>query len=158
MSKGILGLTRIGKPNSIAAKIAGGRSTAVWEWDAVDIDNFIVALETNRLLPRDYFDPSQPLKYEAIWVNAPFSANPIRLPENFKLPFKLFGKDEIPLFRRRVRNYRELWSNKLRKDFGGKWYDVSFDFAVKYGPLFMAFMLWKFFKDALDEAQGTKKK
>lgn len=153
-SKGILGIFRFGKPASIAAEIAGGRSAAVWEWDAVDIDNFVVALETKRLLPRDRFDPSQPARHEPIWVNNPLTNKPIKLPGK---TFKLFGK-EIHLFQRRVTDYKTWYSDKLRREHGAKWYNIVFDFAVKYGPLFMAFMLYKFIKDAIEEAQGTKKK
>ncbi len=159
MAKGLLNILRpwrLGKPSSIAAEMAGGRSAAVWEWDAVDVDNFIVALETKRLLPRDRYDPSKPRVYEPIWFN--FAGRMIKLPEKLTLPFKIFGKNEFNLFRRRAPDYKIAYSNKLRKEHGAKWYNLVFDFAAKYGPLFMAFILWKLLKDALDEAQGKKKK
>ena len=160
MSKGLLGLLpwKLGKPGSIAAEMAGGRSGAVWEWDAVDIDNFIVELETKRLLPRDRYDPSSQISYDAIWINNPLTGRPFKLPENFKLPFKIFGTDEIPLFRRRHRDYPIAFSDRLRREHGGKWYNIAFDFAIKYGPLFWAFIMYKFIKDSIEEAQGTKKK
>ncbi len=142
MSKGFLGLLRIGKPGSMAAEMAGGRPAAVWEWDAVDIDNFIVALETKRLLPRDRYDPSKPIKNEAIWINNPFTGKPFKL----------------PLFSRRHKDYPIAFSDRLRREHGGKWYNIVFDYTVKYGPLFAAFLLFKFIKDAIEEAQGTKKK
>jgi len=157
MSKGILGLLpwKLGKPGSMAAEMAGGRSGAVWEWDAVDIDNFIVELESKRLLPRDRYDPSSPIKYDAVWVNNPLTGRPFKLPE--KLPFTIFGK-EIHLFRKRHNDYPIAFSERLRKEHGGKWYNIAFEFAVRYGPLFMAFILYKFLKDSIEEAQGTKKK
>lgn len=157
MSKGLLGLLRFGQKSSIAAEVAG-RSGAVWEWEAIDIDNFINTLESHRLLPRDQYDHSKPPAYEPIWVRPPFSREPMKLPFEIKLPFKVFGHEKIPLFQRRVKDYKKWYADKLRKEYGGKWYNIVSDYTVKYGPLFIAFILYKFIKDALDEAQGKKKK
>lgn len=153
ISKGLLGLLRAGKPSSFAAEMAGGKSGAVWEWDATDIDDFLITLETKRLLPRDRYDPSKPLKYDALWINNPLTGRPFKLPDEINL----FGK-KIPLFRKRHPDYPIAFGERLRKEFGGKWYNIGFDYAVKYGPLFMIFIFYKFMKDALEEAQGTKKK
>ena len=142
MAKPLFGLFRFGKRNSMAAEYAG-RSTAVWEWDSRDIDRFCVALESYRLLPKTAYDMFKVRKkggeYESIyWIN-PITKKP------FKTPFKKLKVDF------------EYNAAKLRKAFGGDGKAITFDIVNQFLPLALAFLLWKYIKDALDEASGKKK-
>lgn len=142
MAKPLFGLFRLGKRNSMAAEYAG-RSTAVWEWDSRDIDRFCVALESHRILPKTAFDIFEVRKkggeYENVyWIN-PITKKP------FKTPFK---KLKV--------NY-EYNADKLRKEFGGDLKAIAWDMFNQFVPLAIAFLLWKYIKDAMDEASGKKK-
>lgn len=142
MAKPLFGLLRIGKRNSWAAEYAG-RSTAVWEWDSRDIDRFCLALESHRILPKTAFDFFEVRKkgeeYENVyWIN-PFTK------KAFKTPFKKLKTDF------------EYNANRLRKEFGGDRKAIAFDIINQLLPLAIAYLLWKYIKDAMDEAEGKKK-
>lgn len=142
MAKPLFGLFRVGKRNSMAAEYAG-RSTAVWEWDSRDIDRFCVALESHRILPKTAFDMFEVRKkggeYEnRYWIN-PFTK------KAFKTPFK---KQKV--------NF-EYNAARLRKEFGGDWKAITFDMINQFGPLALGFLLWQYFKKAMEEAEGKKK-
>ena len=148
MAKPLFGLFRLGKRNSMAAEYAG-RSTAVWEWDSRDIDRFCTALESLRLLPKNAYNLQQVSvdegkytggKYENIWLINPITKKP------FKTPFK-----------KRKIDYA-FNGAKLRKDFGGDFKAISFDMINQLLPIALAFLLWKYIKEAMDEASGAKKK
>ncbi|MBI4009030.1 hypothetical protein HY357_02255, partial [Candidatus Roizmanbacteria bacterium] len=154
MAKGILGLLTgsSARTNSIAAKVAG-RGAAVWEWDATDIDKFVIALETNGLLKKDPYDLSLPGRYEPRYIT------PSKLPILNKIPFL----DKIPLLNK---SYKTPFTQRkvdyaynghsLREKFGGNWNHILQDFLLKYGPLFIAFLLYKFISESLKEAEGKK--
>ncbi len=139
MAKPLFGLFRLGKRNSIAAEYAG-RSSAVWEWDSRDIDRFVTTLESYRLIPKNPYDNQKrggDNLNENIWIN-------------------FFGKPvKTPLKRRRVD-----WAvngAKLRKEHGGDWPAMAFDIINQIIPLAMAYLLWQYIKEAMDEASGKKK-
>jgi len=144
MAKPLFGLFRLGKMNSMAAEYAG-RSTAVWEWDSRDIDRFAVAMESYGLLKNSPYDlhkfkdgkftGGQP---EDRWIKIPGIKKPIK-----------FGK------KRHVDYEFNSW--KLRKEHGADWKAISWDYINQFLPLAMAFLLWKYIKDAMDEASGKKK-
>ena len=140
MAKPLFGLFRLGKRNSIAAEYAG-RSTAVWEWDSREIDRFCTALESYRILPKTAFDFFDVRKkggeYESVYWKIGNKA--------WKTPFK---KQKVSF---------EYNAAKLRKEFGGDWKAISWDYINQFLPIAMAFLLWKYFKDAMDEASGKKK-
>lgn len=155
MAKPLFGLLRLGQRNSIAAEYAG-RSTAVWEWDSRDIDRFCVALESYRLLPKNAYDlnktePAKLDKKTGKWVEGKFVGGQledrwIKLP-GLK-PFK-FGKK---------RHVDWKWNAaKLRKDHGADFQAIFMDYIWQFAPLAAAFLLWKYIKDAMDEASGKKK-
>ena len=155
MAKPLFGLLRLGQRNSIAAEYAG-RSTAVWEWDSRDIDRFAVALESYRLLPKNAYDLNKTErakldKKTGKWVEGKFIGGQledrwIKLP-GLK-PFK-FGK-------KRHEDWK--WNGaKLRKEHGADWKAISWDMFNQFVPLAIAFLLWKYMKDAMDEASGKKK-
>jgi len=155
MAKPLFGLLRLGQKNSIAAEYAG-RSTAVWEWDSRDIDRFAVALESYRLLPKNAYDLNKTErakldKKTGKWVEGGFTGGQpedrwIKLP-GLK-PFK-FGKK---------RHVDWEWNAaRLRKDHGADWKAISWDMFNQFVPLAIAFLLWKYIKDAMDEASGKKK-
>lgn len=145
MAKPLFGLFKLGQKNSIAAEYAG-RSTAVWEWDSRDIDRFCVALESYRLLPHNAYDLQKVEKgkfaggqLENIWLINPITKKP------FKTPFKKRHVDW------------EDNADKLRKDHGGDFKAIFMDYVWQFAPLAIAFLLWKYIKDAMDEASGKKK-
>lgn len=141
MAKPLFGLFRIGKRNSIAAEYAG-RSTAVWEWDSRDIDRFCVALESHRILPKTAFDIFKVRKgkeYESVYRINPFTK------KAFKTPFKKLKTDF------------EYNAARLRKEFGGDWKAIVSDMINQFGPLALGFLLWQYFKKAMEEAEGKKK-
>lgn len=148
MAKPLFGLLRLGQKNSIAAEYAG-RSSAVWEWDSREIDRFATAMESYGLLKNNPYD-LQPTKnkgeydggkLEDRWVINPFTKKPMK--------FNLFGK-------KRHEDY--YWNTKrLRKEFGGDLKAISFDMISQFIPLVLAYLLWKYIKDAMDEASGKKK-
>ncbi len=143
-AKPLFGLFRLGKENSMAAKYAG-RSTAVWEWDSRDIDRYCIALESFRLLPKNAYD-LQKIE-EGKYVGGQPEDRWIKLP-GMKKPIK-FGKQ---------RHIDHKWNSaKLRKEHGGDLKAISFDMVNQFLPLAIAFLLWKYIKDAMDEAAGKKK-
>lgn len=145
------GLFGLNRKNSLAAERAGG-SSRVWEWDSTDIDRFCLALESRALLPREPFNPtnSKP-EYNPVYIKLPFVNQVVQLPKSFKI-----GKTEIPLFAKRKPDY-EYTIKQLRKDFGGNWKDIAFDYINRYLPLIIAWLLWKYISDANKEAEGKKK-
>jgi hypothetical protein len=142
LAKPLFGIFGIGKINSMAAMYAG-RSTAVWEWDSRDIDRFIVALESYRLIPKTYYDifkvKEKNAEYENIyWIN-PITKKP------FKTPFKKYKTD-----------YE--WNAKmLREQFGGTYGDIMLDWVNMLLPVVGIYILWKYIQDALKETEGKKK-
>lgn len=137
MAKPLFGLFRIGRKNSIAAEYAG-RSSAVWEWDAREIDNFCVALESLNLLPREPYDKTFGPKYEDRYINL------------FGKPVKFGKKVKV--------DPMHVWnSQRLRKEFGGSYKDIALEIFMNLGPAAIAFLLWKYLQDSLEEAQGKKK-
>ena len=148
MAKPLFGLFRLGKMNSMAAEYAG-RSTAVWEWDSRDIDRFAVATESYGLLKNSPYDLHKFDKGEFTggqledrWVSNRFT--------------RLFTKKPIKFGKKRRVDY-EFNSWKLRKEHGADWKAISWDYINQFLPLAIAFLLWKYMKDAMDEVSGKKK-
>ncbi|MDH7476709.1 MAG: hypothetical protein QHH09_04625, partial [Microgenomates group bacterium] len=142
-ARAFFGLLSSGRRNSLAAEIAG-RAGAVWEWDSREIDAFCTALETYRVLPKlPYSIISTKVEYEPVYIKVPFTKNKI-----IKLPEKIF--------KQRKKNY-SWWGHKLRQVSGGDWKGKLYDIINRYLPLVILFLLFKFIKDALEEAQGKKK-
>lgn len=144
IAKPLFGLFGMGRRNSIAAEYAG-RSNAVWEWDSYDIGRYCIALESYRLLPKNPYDANKTKggkfiggRLEDRWIKLPFLKNPIK-----------FGKKRHIDF--------EFNSAKLRKEHGADFPAIAWDMLNQWGPLAIAFLLWKYIKDALDEAEGKKK-
>ncbi|MFH0979397.1 MAG: hypothetical protein V1803_00390 [Candidatus Roizmanbacteria bacterium] len=134
-AKPLFGLLKIGQKNSMAAEDAG-RSSAVWEWDSRDIDRFCVALESLRLLPKEPYLLHKKPEYNDRYIN-------------------IFGKP-VKFGKKRVATY--YWNAKrLRKEFGGDWKAISFDMINQFLPIALAFLLWQYFKKAMEEAEGKKK-
>ncbi len=150
-ARALYGLFGIGQKNSLAAERAGG-SARVWEWDSVDIDRFCVALEARAILPRDPFSTavSKPT-YTPVYMKIPFTGKLVKLPQSIEI-----GGKKIRLFGKRKHDF-EFTTKQLRRDFGGNWKDISFDYLNKYLPLVIAWLLWKYMSDALKEAEGKKK-
>lgn len=144
MAKPLFGLFKLGKKNSWAAEYAG-RSSAVWEWDSRDIDRFAVAMESYGLLKNSPYDLQKFDKGE--FKGGALEDRWIKIP-GIKKPIK-FGKKRHVDYK-----YNSL---KFRKDHGADWKAISWDMVNQFLPLAMAFLLWKYMKDAMDEAGGKKK-
>lgn len=141
MAKPLFGLFRVGRKNSMAAEYAG-RSSTVWEWDSRDIDRFCIALESYHLIPKNYWDLSKPptdKSFHNIFIKLPFLKHPIKTP-----------------FRKRNVDF-EYNAAKLRKEQGGDWKAIAWDMTNKFVPIVIAFLLWKYIKEAMDEFSGKKK-
>ncbi|MBI5127417.1 hypothetical protein HZA76_03090 [Candidatus Roizmanbacteria bacterium] len=143
IAKPLFGLFGQGRLNSIAAEYAG-RGTAVWEWDVRDIDNFITAMESNRLLPKQPFDMQggkiKGPKYENIWWKLPF------LDKHIKFPLLKKLKVDFP--------YN---STKMRADFGASGKDITLSMIYQFLPILGAFLIWQYINKAREEAEGKKK-
>ncbi len=147
MAKPLFGLFKLGRINSQAAEYTS-RSSATWEWDSRDIDRFITALESYRLLPKNPYDlnktkDGKPIggKLEDRWIV---------LPKWMGIKPFVFGKKRHVDF--------EWNGDRLRKSHGADWKAITFDMINQFLPIVLAFLLWKYIKDAMDEALGTKKK
>lgn len=151
---GLFGLRKMGQRNSMAAEYAG-RSTAVWEWDSREIDRYCTALESYRLIPLNPYDANLTKraelkdgkwvehgyvggKMEDRWIKLPFLKKPIKFGKKRHIDFEFNGA-------------------KLRKEHGADWKAITFDYINQFLPLALAFLLWKYIKDAMDEASGKKK-
>ena len=143
MAKPLFGIFRLGRKNSIAAEYAG-RSSAVWEWDARDIDRFIIALESNSLIPKVPYKkqdgPTLEDRYFDFWG---LLKKPVKLPS-------ILGK--------RIKADYQWNSHRLRKEFGGDLKDIIWDTVNQALPLAMIFLLWQYFKKSYEEEAGGKKK
>ena len=144
MAKPLFGLLRLGKINSMAAEYAG-RSTAVWQWDSRDIDRFCVALESTSLLKNKPYDLQK--TKDGKFIGGQLEDRWIKIP-GIKKPIK-FGK-------KRHVDY-EFNALKLRKEHGADLKAITWDMLNQFLPLAIAFLLWKYIKDAMDEASGKKK-
>ncbi len=144
MAKPLFGLLRLGQKNSQAAEYTG-RSSAAWEWDSRDIDRYITALESYRLLPKDPYDlnktkDGKPIggKLEDRWIKLPFLEKPIRFGKRRHVDFEYNGE-------------------RLRKSHGARGIDIAFDWIFQLLPILGAYLLWKYIQDALNEVTGKKK-
>ncbi|MBI2641342.1 hypothetical protein HYW87_01985 [Candidatus Roizmanbacteria bacterium] len=155
VAKIAMGAFASGRLNSIAAEVAG-RGTAVWEWDATDIDKFVIALESNGLLKKNPYDLSIPGETEQVYIRP--SKFLKKIPIVGWLPF-----EKVPFLNKA---YKTPWETRkkdypynghdLREKYGGDWNHVIWEFINKYGPLFLIFMLYKFITEAQKEAEGKK--
>ncbi len=157
LAKGPLGtLLRGGKRNSIAAEIAG-RSGAVWEWDATDIDKFVIALESHGLLKKDAFNLALPATMESTYINVASVLK--KIPLIGRIPFeKVPGLNtSIKTFLKHRKIDYKYNGHNLRSKYGGHWPNIAADMLSNYIPLFIAFALWKFISESLKESEGKKK-
>ena len=139
-AKAAFGLFTSNKPHSLAAEFAGGRSGAVWEWEAREIDNFIVALESQDILSRFPYEKNKEPVRVPLWIKNPITG------KMMKTPFTTRNKDF------------QTTSEGLRRGFGGGSKSIGFDMINKYVPILMAYILWKYISTALEEADEGKKK
>lgn len=145
MAKPLLGLFRLGKKNSIAAEMAG-RSSAVWEWDSREISQFCIAMESFGLLKNN------PYNLQAKGNDGKFSGG---VWED-RYIINPFTKKLMKWGKQRHVDY-EYNTLRLRKEHGGDTKAIMYDMFNQFIPLAIVFLLWKFFKDALDETEGKKK-
>jgi hypothetical protein len=143
-AKPLFGIFRMGMRNSIAAEMSG-RSSAVWEWGAREIDQFCIALDSNGLLKKDPYDLQKTKdgkftggQWEDRWIKLPFSKKPIK-----------FGKKRHVDW--------EFNTIRLRNEHGGRYRDIAMDLIGQVIPLAMIFLLYEYLKKA-NEEQGGKKK
>lgn len=126
---------RTGQFNSLAARFTGLNS-GVWEWDEIDIRNFVKELERNRIIAKDPFDYNK------------------SHPSYIQKPIKLFG---LKLGEAKVRkpDY-EYFSGKLSRDAGADNLNLIKGAFNKYFLIFWAILLFHFIRQALKESEGKK--
>ncbi len=129
-------LTRFGRYNSIAAEVAG-TFRGVWEWEAGEIDNFVVELERRRIVPKGLHELSIKNMPEVERRKKFFG-----IPMGYKITYD-------PKF-------EELTGKKMRKDFGGSKWDIASEILNKYIPLVMLFILVQAILRAGKEELGGK--
>ena len=136
IAKPLFGIFGMGRTNSLAGEIAG-RSTAVWEWDAREIDRFIIALESADILKRKPF----------LYV----TSNSTTVPRYVKIPFtnKLI---KVGLKRRPEIGFT---SSDLRREFGADAVHIAFEMFNLIFPAVLLFLLWQYIQKASKE--GEKK-
>ncbi len=143
IAKPLFGVMGMGRRNSMAAEWAG-RSTAVWEWDVRDIDNFIVALETHRILPKQPYDTAKSgathIDMVHRYIKLPWKKEPVALPSTFDM---------------RKPDYN-WYSMRLRKESGADMKQIAWESIYSLSPYLIAFILWKFMSDALKDMGGKK--
>jgi hypothetical protein len=138
ISKPFLGLLSVGKMSSMAAEYAGSNS-AVIQWDSRQIGNFITALESVHLIPKQPYDLTKKPEYTDIWIINPFTKKPMNTH-----------------FKKRKVDW-EFNGSKLRREHGANFGGISFDYLSQFGPIVLIALLAKYIKDAIDEMMGKKK-
>ncbi|MBI4225547.1 hypothetical protein HY612_00365 [Candidatus Roizmanbacteria bacterium] len=132
----------IGRKNSLAAEYAG-TLRGVWEWEADEINRFVYELERRRILPKEPYDLSKGDIYT--YTEQPKEIN------LFGKKFKLGGRKD-----KREPDY-SYFGGKLRKEFGGALVHQAWEVLNTLVPLFLLYLLYRFIKEALAEAEGKKK-
>lgn len=133
-SKFLFGIFGFGRINSLAGEIAQ-RSSGVWEWDAREIDKFIIALENADILKKNpYLHQKQP-EYEPIYIHVPFTKKLIKLPDAFKR-----------------RKADLIYSAQtLRHEFGADGIHIAFELLNTVLPIALLLLAWQFIQKALKE-------
>lgn len=138
--------------HSLAARFAG-QNKGVWEWEAREIDQFIIGLEQLRILPTEPYDMVA-VKYKEIPVIKLFGktfykrigVDPDQIVET---PFKIFG---ITLGKiRQIKGDFEYYGAKLRREQGAAGINIAFEVINRYLPIFLIFVLYEFLKKALEK-------
>lgn len=122
-AKRFMGIGGVGRKNSIAAEMLG-TSSKVWEWDAMDIDKFMDAVETKRILR------IEPYAYGGGDANT------------HELEWRSFMgmKFQVP---KESNDWKDgTLSQKIRAEFGSNMTGIMEDLAHKYGPALVLFMLF----------------
>jgi len=141
VGKAFFGLFGVGRTNSIAAEYAGGRSGAVWEWEAKEGDNFMCEMETKDILSRLPYEKNKKKELAPLWIKNPITGKMIKVPflKTYKKHFQTTSKD-------------------VRKGFGADFKSIAFDMLNKWVPLLLAFILWKFISSAIKESSDEETK
>jgi len=128
------------QPHSIAAEVYGPKFSNVWEWDVGEIDKFIYALRTARVIPQIPYDPS---------AGAPYELKNIDL--------NLFGL-KIPIGKEKVwRKPDMVWDeNALRRDAGAQIKHKAWEAINNLLPLIALWILWQYISKAFKEFGGEK--
>lgn len=137
-----LGLAGVMRKNSIAAEFLG-KTHDVWEWDAIDIDRFLVAIENKRILRKE------PLAY-----GGGLDLNKVMEKE----PLKIFGMKTGFSFNKLKPSHKDNYSQKMREDVGATYKHVIYDLMNKYGFAAVAFLLYSWMSKAFQENFGKKEK
>lgn len=125
---------RFGKFNSLAARISG-TFRGVWEWEVADIDNYIVELERQSILPKFPYDLSIPPKKET---------------KHF------LGL--IP-YQKEIRDAEyDYYGRKLRETSGATAKHKTLEFINKYVPLILLFIIFSQLQRAFQEEYGEKRR
>lgn len=134
-----LGLPGINRNNSMATDLIG-KNQGVWEWDSLDIDKFLVSIESAMILRKT------PLLYGSANVDKQYE----------KVPLKIFGV-ETPFKTKKPKDSMVNFSKKIRESTGATNKDILIELFHKFGMSAMIFLLYSWGSKAFQENFGGKK-
>lgn len=140
---------RVGVENSLAAEFVGGSEHVKDEWDFKDSSNYISALGKEDVVPTQPYDQREGGRFMKV-DRTIFGKKSIKLP--------LLGEIKFGSQLKKRRPDQKNLNWQMRKEWGVTHTQVVWGVVTKYFAILMAFLMWKFIKQSLDEAQGTQKK
>ena len=132
------GIGGVGSINSIAAEIAGN-SNLVREWDVRDIQQFYLALQQARLLPKNNIETHLKPEFEKVW----------KLDNITGLPKETGQQKQKEAYKYSI--------SRAMKRFGGDWKNVLSKVMTEIMLLAGGWLLWQYIKKAYEEMMGGKK-
>lgn len=132
------GVGGVGSINSIAAEVAGN-SNLVREWDVRDIQQFYLALQQARLLPKNNIDTSMGPEFEKVW----------KLDSVTGLPKDTGQKKQKEAYKYSV--------DRGMKRFGGDWKNVMSKLMTEILLLASGWLIYQYIKKAYEEMIAGKK-
>jgi hypothetical protein len=131
------GIGGVGSINSIAAEIAGN-SNLVREWDVRDIQQFYLALQQARLLPKNNYENNLKPEFEKVWM----------LDRKTGLPKETGQTKQKEAYKYSI--------DRALKRFGGEWKNTMSKLMTEILLLASGWLLYQYIKKALEEMRGGK--
>jgi hypothetical protein len=138
-----LGLAGVNRKNSMAAELIG-KAQGVWEWDSVDIDNFLTSIESAMILRKS------PLHFGSFNVDKQYVREPIKM-FGKELPQELFGM-KLPFTSfKKPKDSQVNFSRKMRENVRAMPKDIVYDLMNKYGLLAFIALLYSWMSKSFEE-------
>lgn len=122
--------------NSIAAEIIGD-SKLVKDWDGRDIDQFLLVVQREGLLPKSNYDTTYGPEYENVW--------------------KIVKGKPVMTKRMKIKETYEHTIDRARKQFGGDWKNILATVMKSVLPIALIWLVYQYLKKAYEEMFGAKK-